>query len=151
MQLLINDLARYLALDGKKVVLSAYETGVRCSCSAADGRTQHTWLQMHPCPLWLVDASSFWRSLSFARSPETNNASKAAPFFAQKVTAANLIFGAANTLAFWTPTRIPGLSQAVRFADNKVPELNLGIDEELQASNSLATITRGYSLGVPLC
>ena len=38
--------------------------------------------------------------------------------------------------------------QAVRFADNKVPELNVGIGEELQASNSLATVVRGYSLGV---
>lgn len=38
--------------------------------------------------------------------------------------------------------------QAVRFADNKVPGLNLGIDEDFQASQSFATVIRGYSLGV---
>jgi hypothetical protein len=38
--------------------------------------------------------------------------------------------------------------QAVRFADNKVPELTLGIDEEFRASNSLAIVTQGYNSGL---
>ena len=38
--------------------------------------------------------------------------------------------------------------QAVRFADNKVPGLNLEIDEDFQASQSFTTVIRGYSLGV---
>ena len=38
--------------------------------------------------------------------------------------------------------------QAVRFADNRAPGLNLQIDEELRASNSLATAIQGYSLGL---
>ena len=38
--------------------------------------------------------------------------------------------------------------QAVRFVDNKVTGLSLGIDEELRASNGLAMVIKGYSLGL---